>query len=814
MTERIDLNRGWEFTRSFSEEFARGGPVPDAEPAELPHTCAVTPYDYFDESIYQMDCGYRLRLDVPADWDGRRVFLIIGAAAHSAELYLNGELLNRHYCGYTSFRTELIGLRPGQENLLVLRVDSREDQDIPPFGFVIDYMTYGGLYREAWLEVRGESYISDVFARPAVPETVPGSERIPVVRFEGVLETTVALGGLIPGNARLRQSVRLRGEDVSRRTEEFPSKGLETETALTVPGAALWDVDRPILYTLTTELWQGDALLDSVTTEFGFRRAEFRADGFYLNGRKLKLVGLNRHQSYPYAGYAMPASLQRLDADILKHELGVNAVRTSHYPQSQHFIRRCDEAGLLVLTEIPGWQHIGGKTWQDQAVRNTDDMVRQYRNHPSIILWGTRINESQDNDDLYKRTAGAARWYDKTRAITGVRYLKHSSLVEDVYAYNDFSHDGTTPGCEKKKAVTPDRKKAYLISEYNGHMFPTKTYDDEEHRLEHALRHAAVLDAVAGEEDIAGSFGWCMFDYNTHKDFGSGDRICYHGVLDMFRNKKLAADVYAVRQDEEPILTVSSSMDIGEHPAGNRGRLFVFTNADSVRFYKNDVFIREFTHADSPYKHLPRPPIEIDDFVGDQITENEDFQPRQAAMVKEMLNHSARFGSNHLPWRIRRKALWLMLRYRMGYQDAYDLYQKYIGNWGAASTVYRFEAVKDGQVVRTVLKGPMTSRQLQVRPSHTTLREEGTYDAALLRLAMTDQNGNVLPFYQGPVHLETEGPIALIGPAEAMLRGGLGGCFVRSLGQAGPAALTLTGEDLPPVRIEFTVETEAPSHAG
>lgn len=97
-------------------------------------------------------------------------------------------------------------------------------------------------------------------------------------------------------------------------------------------------------------------------------------------------------------------------------------------------------------------------------------------------------------------------------------------------------------------------------------MFPTKPFDDEEHRTEHAIRHANVLNAVAQEPDIAGSFGWCMFDYNTHKDFGSGDRICYHGVMDMFRNPKLAAAVYSSQQEDTPVLELSSSMDIGEHP--------------------------------------------------------------------------------------------------------------------------------------------------------------------------------------------------------------------------------------------------------
>ena len=126
----------------------------------------------------------------------------------------------------------------------------------------------------------------------------------------------------------------------------------------------------------------------------------------------------------------MPKSMQCLDADILKYELGVNAVRTSHYPQSHYFLERCDEIGLLVFTELPGWQHIGDEEWKRQAVENTRDMVRQYRNHASIILWGVRINESQDDDEFYKRTNAAAKELDPYRQTGGVRAHQKSSLLE------------------------------------------------------------------------------------------------------------------------------------------------------------------------------------------------------------------------------------------------------------------------------------------------------------------------------------------------------------------------------------------------
>ena len=824
MRQRFNVNFGWEFVKECDAAFLLGQPRADAERVDLPHTCAVTPYDYFDESVYQMLCGYRKRIPVPEDWRGKRVFLHFGAAAHAAEVFLDGEKICAHRCGYTAFSVEITKrITPGEEALLSVRLDSRETLDQPPFGFVIDYMTYGGLYREVWLEVCGESCITDVFARPALPETLPLlalSEREDLrpglareLRVNASLAATVALSGPVCRDSRgfsLRQRLLDEtGAAVAEFRKELDGTGLaEWETGCELSGIGLWDVEAPRLYSLETALYGGEELLDRVETRVGFRRAEWRADGFWLNGRRLRIVGLNRHQSYPYVGYAAPRSLQRLDAEILKNELGLNAVRTSHYPQSQHFIDRCDELGLLVFTEIPGWQHIGREDWKAQAVRNVEDMVLQYRNHPSIVLWGVRINESADDDAFYAQTNAAAHRLDPTRATGGVRCNKKSSLLEDVYTYNDFVHDGKSAGCEKKKAVTPDMGKAYLISEYNGHMYPTKTFDCEAHRTEHAMRHANVLDAVAAEPDIAGSFGWCFADYNTHRDFGSGDRVCYHGVLDMFRNPKTAAAVYAARQDAEPVLTVSSEMEIGEQAASNRGRIFVMTNADEVRLYKNDRFIRSYTHKDSPYKNMFRPPIEIDDFIGDQIKENERFAPRQAEMVKDILNYSTRFGFNHLPPHILAKAGVLMARYGMRFEDAYALYGKYVGNWGDAATAFRFEAVKDGKAVKTVCKTPMTGLRLEAKPSAAALREGATYDAALVRLRMTDGNGNVTPFWHGAVTLSAKGPIEVIGPKRATLRGGCGGVLLRTTGGAGEAVLRLETEQTEPVELRFTIENE------
>ncbi len=802
MRKIIPINNGWEFTPDFSEAFLSGGGT--AQTVRLPHTCAVTPFHYFDESVYQMVCGYRKRLDL-SDAEGRRIFIRFGAAAHYAKIYLDGVFIDEHFGGYTAFELELHPDNP--KPLLCIELDTRESLNIPPFGHVIDYMTYGGLYREVQLEYRSESYISDLFPKPSIPKNVRVSPRtkdklIAGLTFEGTIDCKIETVGEADA-LRLYLTQKDDNKVICEKTccvcDDF---------TLTAPAVHLWDIKSPVLYDLHAELIKNDKVIDAVCRRIGFRRAGFKADGFYLNGRKVKLRGLNRHQSFPYVGYAMPQSMQKLDADLLKNELGCNAVRTSHYPQSHHFIDRCDELGLLVFTETPGWQNIGDESWKDQAVATTAEMVREYRSHPSIFLWGVRINESKDDHDFYVRTNAVAHELDPTRPTGGVRCHKKSELLEDVYTYNDFVHDGVQPGCEPKKAVTSDMDKPYLISEYGGHMYSTKGFDDEEHRLEHMLRHARVLDAVSSHDDIAGSFGWCFFDYNTHKEFGSGDRICYHGVCDMFRNKKFAAELYAAQQDRIPVLKVSSSMDIGDHPATNRGRVYILTNADSVRFYKNDSFIHEYTHADSSFKNLRYPPIEITDYIGDQIAKGEDFTEKQAEYVKDILNESSRFGMNNLSADGKRKAAWLMMRYGMDADAAYRLYGKYIGNWGDDSILYRFEAIKDGKVIETLDVSPFEKRVLVADVDHTELVEGDTYDVAAVRIRMTDQNGNTLPYYNGAVSVQLSGNAELIAEDPVLLRAGAGGVYIRTIAKSGKATLTISAQGAEPITIEFTVTSE------
>ena len=808
MTHRFYLNDDWLFTEQFEDSLAAPEyPENTLQPVRLPHTCKETPFHYFDESLYQMVSGYRRHLLIPKDWQGKQILLTFEGAAHDSTVFCNGKKVGEHHCGYTAFTVDLTdSVLYGQDNLLCVRLDSRENLNVPPFGYVIDYMTYGGIYRDVRLEVKENVSLSDIFVHTAIdfrlsPVTAQITSEITLT--ESAENMTIRQYYMPKSTAAAQESWRLLCEQTVS-TDVSCDKEFSLTATITAP--LLWDTEEANLYILKTQLYQDNTILDETETTFGIREAVFKKDGFYLNGRKLRICGLNRHQSFPYVGYAMPKSMQRLDADLLKKELGLNAVRTSHYPQSHYFLERCDELGLLVFTEFPGWQHIGDDSWKAQAVENAEDMIRQYRNHPSIILWGIRINESPDDDAFYEKTNAVAHKLDPSRPTGGVRAMKKSHLLEDVYTYNDFLHDGEMPGCDPKKKVTSDMEKPYLISEYNGHMYPTKAFDNEERRSEHAIRHANVLDAVAGQSDIAGSFGWCMFDYNTHKDFGSGDRICYHGVMDMFRNPKLAANIYACEQEQTPVLEITSSMDIGEHPGCNRGNIYILSNADSVKMYKNDRFIKEYLPEMSPYKHLKHGPILIDDFIGDSLAQNERFRPKHAKEITDAMNLVARGSLNHIPKRLYLTALKLLLIYHIDFAEVTKLYTKYIGDWGGTATIYRFDAIKDGKVVKSVTKEPVREIRLEAEADHTILTEQHSYDVALVRIRAVDDHGNVLPFYQEPVRLITEGDISIIGPDTIALQGGMGGTYVKSTGRSGRGALLLQSKTAGEIRIPFQIK--------
>ena len=763
---RTYINNDWQFFENWSDDILTGAV---GQKVRIPHTVATTPFNCYDEAIYRLVSGYSRVLHLH-DVAEKTYLLTFEAVAHYAEVFVNGHSVATHANGYTAFTIDVTSYVHEGDNFIAVKVDSRETLNQPPFGFVIDYQTYGGIYRDVYVEEKQGVYVEDVFV-----QALPDKPILVDVALANFVQNQQLKAEILDGDEVVFSSVYTVGKTVQLSID----KNLE-----------LWHFSHPRLYKL--RIFVGT---DTYETTFGVRSAEFKSDGFYLNGEKVKIVGLNRHQSFPYVGYAMPESMQRRDARILKYQLCVNAVRTSHYPQSHYFLDECDKIGLMVFTEIPGWQHIGDAAWQEIAKNNVAEMITQWRNHPSIILWGVRINESQDNDELYTATNAIAHQLDPTRQTGGVRYLQHSHLLEDVYTFNDFNRNGAT-----KRKLVCKKNAPYLVSEYNGHMFPTKTYDDAPHQREHVLRYARMLNGVFADSNTAGAFGWCMFDYNTHKDFGSGDRICYHGVMDMFRNPKIASGIFSCLGDD-PYLDFAFLADIGDYPEGAIGDMYCLTNADTIKVYKGGKYIKDFTHANSPFKHLPNPPILIDDLVGDRLTQEEGIKPKNANAIKRCLATIRKTGLHNVPLSTMLTVARVMLSERLSFDDMIRLYGKYESSWGSLANEIKIEAYKDGKLVAEKTIGSMLSYTLQATPSSTTLHEGVTYDVAAVQIVARDQFGNVCPYVNAAVKLKAWGAVELIGPDNVALSGGRFGTFVKTNGTLGKGYLQVDDQVL-----EFTVE--------
>lgn len=612
----FSLNRNWLFGgKSALNSSAVDFDDRKFERVTIPHTNKMLPWHGFDDKEYQFISTYRRYFKMPPNLEKNRVFIDFAGVMTAAKVFLNGKNVGEYLGGYTPFSFELTDKIDWQgKNVLAVEVDSTERADIPPFGGLIDYLTFGGIYREVSLRVVPATFIENVFAKP-----------VNVLQNTRSVEVKCFLSGKSNSKLKLTTEI-LDGERIIASQTKEVSQTAEIVTLGNLGEIRLWDIDNPKLYTIRTKLLDGEKLIDETPTRIGFREAKFTPKGFYLNGKHLKLRGLNRHQTFPYVGQAMPERVQKRDAWILKKELKCNIVRTSHYPQSKHFLDACDELGLLVFEEIPGWQHVGDDAWKELCVKYVETMIRRDWNHPSIILWGVRVNESGDYHDFYTRTNQLAHSLDDSRQTGGVRYKYDSERLEDVFTMNDFYFPLKEPN-----------HPLYLNTEFSGHMFPTKRTDHVERQTEHAIRHARVHNQIASSEKYAGGLGWCAFDYNTHSTFGAGDHICYHGVSDIFRIPKLAAGFYKSQCEpaEEIVLEPIFHWSEGDRAeTGGLRNAMIASNCEKLKIYVNDKLETEIAPNKKDFGNLKYPPffadikfpydlqkndLKIEGYIGDKL---------------------------------------------------------------------------------------------------------------------------------------------------------------------------------------------------
>jgi beta-galactosidase len=709
----LPLNRNWRYSRTFVE----GGHEKEFDDSKfdrvvIPHTNVPLPWHGFDEKTYEIVSLYRRRFKLPAESRGKHVFVDFEGVMTASTVWINGVRIGEYKGGYTPFSFELTPhLDFEGENVLAVDVDSSERPDIPPFGYEIDYLTFGGIYREVWLRVVPSTFIENIFVRPKDVLT-PN----PSVDVDCFLQHLEASKDVLTIDLELLEGERV----VAKASQQVASSGTagqplpHTLRLERLSGINLWDLEKRNLYSVRVRLRHGKDLLDEDSRRFGFRHAQFTDHGFELNGKVIKLRGLDRHQTFPFVGQAMPGRAQRRDAQILRNQLKCNIVRTSHYPQSRHFLDACDEIGLLVLEEIPGWQHIGDESWKQISIDNVRRMIRRDWNHPSIILWGVRINESRDDHDFYTGTNALAHQLDPTRQTGGIRYFQESEFLEDVFTMNDFGFP-----------LKPPNHPRYLNTEFVGHTYPTKTIDQVERLTEHTLRHARIHDQLASNPQYAGGIGWCAFDYNTHGNFGSGDRICYHGVTDIFREPKPAAGFYKSQCDsaEEIVLEPAFHWARGDASVGF-SKAVVCSNCDHLKFYIDDKLIAEVDPDRKQFAHL-----------------------RYAPFVLEM-------G---------------------------ELFHK----WGDL----RIDGYIEGkQMISKNMSGRGVNAKFVLLPDDTELLADGA-DATRIVIRVTDEFGNICPFANDAIKFEWEGPADIIGDNPFSLIGGTGAVWMRAQERPGKIML-------------------------
>jgi len=305
-----------------------------------------------------------------------------------------------------------------------------------------------------------------------------------------------------------------------------------------------------------------------------------------------------------------------------------------------------------------------------------------------------------------------------------------------------------TPLRPQQENTGLSRDVPYLITEFGGHMYPTKIYDQEQRQAEHVRRHLDVLNAAYGDPSISGAIGWCMFDYNTHSDFGSGDRICYHGVMDMFREPKFAAYVYASQCEptDEIVMKPVTIWARGERNIGGALPLIVLTNCDEVELRYGSLAKRLGPDRET-FPHLPHPPVVFD---------HRSFTPDE------------------------------------------------LGVWGMEWEDVHFTGYIGGKAVAELhmVANPLPT-SLQVEADADTLRA-GERDTVRVIVRALDQAGSRLSFLNEAVTIRVDGPAKVIGPETVAFQGGTTGFWLQATGEAGAIKLEVSSPRFASQSLSFT----------
>jgi beta-glucuronidase len=558
---RIDLDRDWLFRTDPDRTGEASGwtkNVPaGSRSVSIPHTWNIGEFhDYLGVGWY-----FR-RIEMPPMAPGTHVELHFGATFYSARVWLNGEELGSHEGGFTAYSFDVSRQLRGT-NILAVRIDNRPGAaTIPGFGergspgAWYDWWAYGGLVRDVWLSQSGAAWI----------------------RRQSIRSELAADRALIRDHVYLQSAGRQRTRAVVHVTAYGPDNRPAASTAvpvdlagepsdivvsLTVANPKLWSIDHPNVYRMEVELTdRGGEHLDEQSDTFGLRTVEIRDRHLLLNGERVRLTGLTRHEDSPWEGLAETPGTMRRDYDDMK-SLHTTLSRPVHYPQNPFILDYADRHGILLIPEIPVWQfaeaQLANPAVLALARRQMQEMIEQAGNHPSIFAWSV-ANESAT------ATAGGIAYFramrDMIRALDPGRYVSYAddNLPKldraDQSAANDADflmmnqYFGSWHGPQSALVPALDRvnqlfpNKMVIVSEFGYPGFFAKSPAEADPARIRILQEQMPL--MAARDWIGGAIMWCFQDYKSRRNLWPGQEEGYveHGVVNEARQRKPSYGVW------------------------------------------------------------------------------------------------------------------------------------------------------------------------------------------------------------------------------------------------------------------------------
>lgn len=580
------------------------------EKINLPHTPFVEPLVVLHQ--WQGICYYRKILNVSKKEIDKQLWLEFEGAMHLADVWVNGQHLIQHSGGYTPFVVDVTGmLHADRGNEILVRLDNRNNPLIPPGKPLetLDFCYYGGLYRDVNLIVKHPVHIT----HPIMANEVAGGGIFVTYPYVSKQEAEIKVKTQVSNKVGTQRHLTIRHTLY----EWSKKKGRGKKVALvesplvlaagttqhhtqqfTVNNPKLWYPDSPALYVLRTEVMDGRKVTDCEDTRIGIRRIEMtREKGFVINDKPLKLEGSNRHQEYPYVGNAISDQAQYRDMYQIRDN-GFNTVRLGHYPQDPSVLEACDELGLLVIEPIPGWQFFNkAQGFVDHTYKDIRDLIRRDRNHPSVIMWETTLNESWPPKS----------WKDQAVRIAHEEFPGDQCYTSgDTYGYDGFDvcYNDWKEGYNRPNTTSkPGFIREYYDYEFGGHYSTTRvTRGDGDYALMQNAWNAQWSHNRyrAYYPWTIGGAVWSMYDYNR----GCCDNICYSGLADLFRLPKFGL-LYFRTQMKEGTFTPAGPMTyevfINNHwLEGSSDTLQVYGNVDEVKLQLNGRVIARQYPDDKP----------------------------------------------------------------------------------------------------------------------------------------------------------------------------------------------------------------------